>query len=104
MPFDLETEQFLLGVVDRIVFQKSVLHRRVNPIARDGEGFSIGAYVEHVIIECVRAVEISRLPQFVSVRITEACDILQPMIAFEADRFDVRGYLRVRNAIRCVTL
>src|SRR5215813_15539873 len=80
VPVDLETEQFLFGVVDRIVFHKPVLDSRVNPITRYGESFSISAYVEHVVIECVRAVEIRWLTQFVSLGITEARDILQTMI------------------------
>jgi hypothetical protein len=87
MPFDLEAEQFLFRVVGRIVFHKPVLHSRVDAVARDGEGFSIGAYIEHVVVECVRAVKISCLAQPVCMRITEAPNILQPMIAYEADGF-----------------
>src|SRR4029077_8520992 len=100
MPFDLETEQFLFRVVDRIVFHKPVLHSRVDAIARDGEGFSITPYIEHVGVEGVRAVKVACLAQPVCLWITEAPDILQPMITCEADGFEVLRDLSVGNAVR----
>ena len=100
MPFDLEAEQFLFRVVRRIVFHKPVLHGRIDAVARDGQGFSIGAYVEHVVVECIRTVEVSGLAQSVSVRITQAPDILQAMVAGQTDGFEIRGDLSVGNAVR----
>ena len=100
MPFDLEAEQFSFRVVERIVFHKPVLHSRVDAVARDGENFSIGTYIEHVIVECVRAIKVSWLAQPVCMWITEAPDVLQPMIASEADGFEVLGDLSVGNAVR----
>ena len=100
MPFDLEAEQFSLRVIDRIVFHKSVLHSRVDTVARDGQSFSIGAYIEHVVVKCVGAIKVSWLVQAVCMRITEARDILQPMIACEADGFEVLGDLSIGNAVR----
>jgi hypothetical protein len=54
MPFDLEAEQFSLRVVDRIVFHKPVLHSRIDAVARDSESFPVGAYIQHVVVECLR--------------------------------------------------
>ena len=100
MPFDLEAEQFSLRIVDRLVFHKPVLHSRIDAVARDSESFSIGAYIQHVVVECVRAVKVSWLAQPVCVRITGAPDILQPMITCEADGFEVLGDLSAGNAVR----
>ena len=100
MPFDLEAEQFSFRIVDRLIFHKPVLHSRIDAVARDGEGFSIGAYVEHVVVECVRTVKVSWLSQPVCVWVTRAPDILQPMITCEADGFEVVGDLSVGNAVR----
>jgi hypothetical protein len=100
MPFDLEAEQFLFPVVERIIFHKSVLHSRVDAVARDAEDFSVGTYIEHVVVECVRAIKVSWLAQRVCIRIIEAPDVLQPMIPCEADRFELLGDLSVGNAFR----
>ena len=85
-PTDLEAEQCLLRIIDRVVFHKPVLHRRVNAVTRDGKGFAIRADVKHVVVECVRAVEVSRLAQRICRRIAEARDIGGPdgRIAFFA--------------------
>ena len=72
MPLDLATEQFLLGVVNRIVSHKAVLHSRVSTVARDSEGFAILIYVKHLVVECVRTIEVSRLARRVAVRVTQS--------------------------------
>src|SRR5215470_425581 len=100
MPLNSEAEQGLLGIVDRIVFHKPVLNRRVNTVARNGEAFTIGADLEDVVIKRVRAVKVRGLTQFVSIRIAEPADMVQTRITGQTDRFDVRGYLRVRDAVR----
>ena len=97
---DLEAEQHLLRVVDRVVFLEIVPNSRVNAIARNGEGLPIRTDVEHVIVECIRALEIRRLAECVCLRITEAGDFAQARIARQADGFDVRGRLRRANAVR----
>ena len=65
MPLNSEAEQRLLRVVDRVVFHKPVLNRRVNTVARYCEPFTIAADLKYVVIKRVRAVEVSRLTPFV---------------------------------------
>ena len=67
MLLNSEAEQRLLRVVDRVVFHKPVLNRRVNAIARYCESFTIVADFKYVVIKRVRAVEVSRLTPFVGV-------------------------------------
>ena len=100
MPFDLEAEQLLLRVIDGVVFYKAILHGRVDAVTCSGESFAVATYVEHIVVECVRTIKVSRLPQPVGLRISEARDILQAMIARKADGFDVRSRLRVGDAVR----
>src|SRR5262245_49662285 len=69
MSLNSEAEQRLLRVVDRVVFHKPVLNRRVNTVARYCEPFTIIADLKYVVIKCIRAVEVSRLTPFVGVRV-----------------------------------
>ena len=98
-PTDLEAEQFLLRITGRVVFDKPVLHSRVNAITRDGKGFPIRTYVQHVVVEGVRAVEINRLAQRVRRRIAEARDVAQTRITGKTDGLDTFGNFRVGNAV-----
>ena len=83
---DLETKQCALRIVDRVVFNKPVLHSRVNTVTRDRKNFPVRAYIEHVVIECVRAVEVNRLAQGVRIWIAETPHIAQTRIAGKTDR------------------
>jgi len=67
MPLNSEAEQRLLRVVDRVVFHKPVLNRRVNTVAPYCESFTIVSDLKYVVIKRVRAVEVSRLTPFVGV-------------------------------------
>src|SRR5215831_1147958 len=100
MPLNSEAEQGLLRVVVRVVFHKPVLHRRVNAVARYREFFTIVADLKYVVIKRVRAVEVSGLTQCVGVRVPETLNMVQTRITRQTDRFNVRGNLRVRDAIR----
>src|SRR4030095_12588038 len=81
MPLDLKAEQRPLLVVNRVIFHKPVLHSRVNAVARDGECFTVVTYVEHIVVECIRAVEVSWLSQRIGLDITETPDLMQARIA-----------------------
>ena len=98
-PADLETEQYPLRIVDRVVFHKPVLNSRVNAIARNGEGLPIRADVEHIVVERVGAVEVGGLAQRVCLRIAEARDIAQSRIAGQADGFEFPPRFCVGNAV-----
>src|SRR5262249_21955789 len=100
MPLNSEAEQRLLRVVDRVVFHKAVLNRRLNTVARYCESFTIIADFKYVVIKRVRAVEVSGLTQCVGVRVPETLNMVQTRITRQTDRFNVRGNLRVRDAIR----
>src|ERR1044071_5372875 len=84
-PADLEAEQCLLRITDRVVFDEPVLHRRINAVTRDGKGFPVCTYVQHVVVERVRAVEVSWLAQRVRCRIAKARDIAQTRITGKTD-------------------
>src|SRR5262249_23658079 len=72
---DLEAEQYLLWIVNRVIFEKPVLHRGVNSVTTDCKSFAIRADVEHIVVKCVRAIEVGRLAQLVRVRISEPSDV-----------------------------
>jgi hypothetical protein len=69
MPLNSEAEQRLLRVVDRVVFHKPALNRRVNTVARYCEPFSIVADLKYVVMKRAWAVKVSRLTPFVGVRV-----------------------------------
>src|SRR5436190_4419017 len=98
-PADLETEQYLLRIIDRVIFHKPVLHSRVNSITGDRKCFPIRTDIKHIVVECVRAIEVSRLAQRVRRRIAEARDIVQPRIARKTDGLDSRDAFCIGNAV-----
>ena len=98
-PTDLEAEQCLLRITDRVVFHKPVLHSRVNAVTRDGKGFPIRTDVQHVVVERVRAVEVSRLAQRVRRRIAEARDIVQTRITGKTNGLDSFDNFCTGNAV-----
>src|ERR1043166_8603413 len=98
-PMYLEAEQYPLRIADRVVFDEPVLHRRINSVARDGKGFPVCTYVQHVVVERVRAVEVSWLSQRVRCRIAKARDIAQTRITGKTDGLDPFGDFRVGNAV-----
>jgi hypothetical protein len=75
------------------------LHSRVDTVTRDCKYFSIRTYIEHIVVERVRAIEVDRLAERISRRITEARNIAQARIAVQTDGLDPGGALRVCNAV-----